>query len=488
MTISLAVILLELTGVVNWALPIMVSLVVARWTGNTFNEGLYDVHIHLKNMPFLEYKPTNKAQQLQVSPVAHFHFARSKPKNETNESQLAVCLSLHRRSLTMPPHTHIHLPTPLLICCDQVRDIMVPDPIVMHEVMRAGEVYDILDSCKHNGFAVVGRPVKSVFMDKEGKDELEEVVSRERMESTDSAADGDRYSSDDVFKGLIRRQHLATLLKYRDLCTNKPEPNTRIPKQIYHRVLLEQSHATGLGGGSDAAGGPAGTFTAMGDSTGVEFSTSRTSRLTGADRVSQQSMLGFGDHDPDSNCLSYVDMEYDFPKYPTMAEVAPLSAAERNMWLDLTPYMNQSPPVVFDNATASRAYHYFRSMGLRHLTVISEMNQVVGTITRHELTHRFLHQIVHDHEHSHSGGVAEEKNDPAHGSGGGDRVGGGRSQGGLSGDSGGGGDSGMRFFKNKDKPLTEKLIGSADDSDFGYGDSVEMDTIAPMGTPPDAML
>ena len=39
MTISLAVIILELTGVVNWGPPIMISLLAARWTGNSFNEG-----------------------------------------------------------------------------------------------------------------------------------------------------------------------------------------------------------------------------------------------------------------------------------------------------------------------------------------------------------------------------------------------------------------------------------------------------------------
>jgi chloride channel 7 len=61
MTISLTVILIELTGVVNWAMPIMVALIVARWTGNYFNEGLYDIHVHLKNMPFLEPKPEKHA-------------------------------------------------------------------------------------------------------------------------------------------------------------------------------------------------------------------------------------------------------------------------------------------------------------------------------------------------------------------------------------------------------------------------------------------
>lgn len=25
-----------------------------RWMGNVFNEGLYDIHIHLRKLPFLE--------------------------------------------------------------------------------------------------------------------------------------------------------------------------------------------------------------------------------------------------------------------------------------------------------------------------------------------------------------------------------------------------------------------------------------------------
>ena len=54
MTISLTVILLEATGDMQYVLPLMLSLMAARFTGNLFNEGLYDVHIKLKKIPFLE--------------------------------------------------------------------------------------------------------------------------------------------------------------------------------------------------------------------------------------------------------------------------------------------------------------------------------------------------------------------------------------------------------------------------------------------------
>lgn len=54
MTISLTVILLEATGDMQYVLPLMLAVMAARFTGNVFNEGLYDIHIHLKNIPFLE--------------------------------------------------------------------------------------------------------------------------------------------------------------------------------------------------------------------------------------------------------------------------------------------------------------------------------------------------------------------------------------------------------------------------------------------------
>ena len=54
MTISLTVILLEATGDMQYVLPLMITLMAARFTGNVFNEGLYDIHIHLKRIPFLE--------------------------------------------------------------------------------------------------------------------------------------------------------------------------------------------------------------------------------------------------------------------------------------------------------------------------------------------------------------------------------------------------------------------------------------------------
>jgi chloride channel 7 len=106
MTISLTVIILECTGVIEWGLPIMVALMAARWVGNSFNEGLYDVHIHLKHLPFLEFDPPFYARFLRVE------------------------------------------------------NIMSTPPVTVNQIAKVGEIYDILRECNHGGFPVVipGKP------------------------------------------------------------------------------------------------------------------------------------------------------------------------------------------------------------------------------------------------------------------------------------------------------------------------------------------
>lgn len=64
MTISLTVILLEATNEIVLGVPIMVivrgylhlahlqqlTLLIAKWVGDYFNEGIYDIHIHLRKV------------------------------------------------------------------------------------------------------------------------------------------------------------------------------------------------------------------------------------------------------------------------------------------------------------------------------------------------------------------------------------------------------------------------------------------------------
>eukprot|EP00633_Aureoumbra_lagunensis_P000819 CAMPEP_0197301608 /NCGR_PEP_ID=MMETSP0890-20130614/50508_1 /TAXON_ID=44058 ORGANISM="Aureoumbra lagunensis, Strain CCMP1510" /NCGR_SAMPLE_ID=MMETSP0890 /ASSEMBLY_ACC=CAM_ASM_000533 /LENGTH=414 /DNA_ID=CAMNT_0042780955 /DNA_START=1226 /DNA_END=2470 /DNA_ORIENTATION=- len=106
MTISLTVILLEATGNVQNLLPLMLALMAARWIGNVFNHGLYDIHIRLKRLPYLEEE------------IPHIAIERGATAAQ----------------------------------------IMTADPRIFPPLCKVGELYDVLRACRHESFPVVSDP------------------------------------------------------------------------------------------------------------------------------------------------------------------------------------------------------------------------------------------------------------------------------------------------------------------------------------------
>lgn len=56
MTISLTAILIETTGNITFALPLIVTFIGAKWTGDLFNEGIYDTQISVSGVPMLHWR------------------------------------------------------------------------------------------------------------------------------------------------------------------------------------------------------------------------------------------------------------------------------------------------------------------------------------------------------------------------------------------------------------------------------------------------
>ena len=57
MTVSLVVIMFELTGGITYIVPIMVSVMVAKWVGDFITPGgIYDTHISINGYPYLDGK------------------------------------------------------------------------------------------------------------------------------------------------------------------------------------------------------------------------------------------------------------------------------------------------------------------------------------------------------------------------------------------------------------------------------------------------
>lgn len=69
MTISLAVIIIETTGNIWFALPIIVTLTSAKWMGDYFNEGIYDTQIKVSKVPLLPWHTPVKNLNLKAKNI-----------------------------------------------------------------------------------------------------------------------------------------------------------------------------------------------------------------------------------------------------------------------------------------------------------------------------------------------------------------------------------------------------------------------------------
>ena len=85
-----------------------------------------------------------------------------------------------------------------------------------------------------------------------------------------------------------------------------------------------------------------------------------------------------------SPLVNWGALESRYPEYPDVDSLT-VSLDEREGLLDLRPYMERGPHVIYSTASAMRAYRIFRTLGLRHLVVIDNANRAVGMITRMEL-------------------------------------------------------------------------------------------------------
>ncbi|XP_045912072.1 chloride transport protein 6 [Micropterus dolomieu] len=94
--------------------------------------------------------------------------------------------------------------------------------------------------------------------------------------------------------------------------------------------------------------------------------------------------------------LSYAEMTEDYPRYPDIHDLD-LALLNPRMIVDVTPYMNPCPYTVSPNTRICQVFNLFRTMGLRHLPVVNAVGEIVGIITRHNLTHEFLVAKLRQH-------------------------------------------------------------------------------------------
>ncbi|XP_026973694.1 H(+)/Cl(-) exchange transporter 7 isoform X1 [Sagmatias obliquidens] len=82
--------------------------------------------------------------------------------------------------------------------------------------------------------------------------------------------------------------------------------------------------------------------------------------------------------------LRLKDFRDAYPRFPPIQSIH-VSQDERECTMDLSEFMNPSPYTVPQEASLPRVFKLFRALGLRHLVVVDNCNQVVGLVTRKDL-------------------------------------------------------------------------------------------------------
>lgn len=70
MTVSIVVIMFELTGALTYVIPIMIAVMLSKWCGDIFGKrGIYESWIHLNEYPFLDHKDDRPPPDVPASKI-----------------------------------------------------------------------------------------------------------------------------------------------------------------------------------------------------------------------------------------------------------------------------------------------------------------------------------------------------------------------------------------------------------------------------------
>ncbi|CAL7951003.1 unnamed protein product [Xylocopa violacea] len=227
MTISLTAILIEATQGISFGLPVIIVLIMAKWVGDFFNEGIYEIHTQMAGVPILPWEAPPLSNNIYAS------------------------------------------------------EIMSHPVVTLKTVENVGHIVELLKCVTFNGFPVVDPP----------NSDQTEIHSYGR------------------FRGLILRSQLIVLLQ--------------------NKIFNEYAEYW-------------------------------------------------------DKLLTIKLFRQEYPRYPTIDQVT-ITEEDKTCMIDLRPFMNPSPYTLQHSATLPRTFRLFRALGLRHLPVINDTNEVIGIITRKDV-------------------------------------------------------------------------------------------------------
>ncbi|KAM4703251.1 H(+)/Cl(-) exchange transporter 6 isoform 1-T1 [Rhinophrynus dorsalis] len=330
MTISLTVILIESTNEISYGLPIMITLMVAKWTGDFFNKGIYDIHVALRGVPLLEWETEEEMDKLRACDIMEPNLTYVYPHTRI-------------QSLVSILRTTAHHAFPVVTeNRGNEKEFMKGNQLISNNIMfkkasiltRAGEQRKRSQSMKS-------------YPSSELRNMCDEHIASEEP-----------VEKEDMLQQMLERRYTPYPNLYPDQSPSEEwTMEERFRPLTFHGLVLRSQLVTLL-------------------VRGVCYSETQSS-------ASQPR-------------LSHAEMSEDYPRYPDIHDVN-LTLLNPRMIVDVTPYMNPCPFTVSPNTHASQVFNLFRTMGLRHLPVVNAVGEIVGIITRHNLTHEFLQARLRQH-------------------------------------------------------------------------------------------
>jgi chloride channel 3/4/5 len=82
MTVSIVVIMFELTGAITYVLPIMIAVMLSKWVGDAFSKrGIYESWIHFNEYPYLDNRDDAHVPDVAVSEVEELVYIDAKEEH-----------------------------------------------------------------------------------------------------------------------------------------------------------------------------------------------------------------------------------------------------------------------------------------------------------------------------------------------------------------------------------------------------------------------
>ncbi|XP_072012538.1 H(+)/Cl(-) exchange transporter 6 [Engystomops pustulosus] len=330
MTISLTVILIESTNEISYGLPIMITLMVAKWTGDFFNKGIYDIHVALRGVPLLEWETEEETEKLRA------------------------CDIMEPNLTYVYPHTRIQsLVSILRTTAHHAFPVVTENRGNEKEFMKGNQL--ISNNIKFKKSSILTRAGEQ----RKRSQSMKSYPSSELRNMCDEhLAAEEPVEKEDMLQQMLERKYTPYPNLYPDQSPSEEwTMEERFRPLTFHGLVLRSQLVTLL-------------------VRGVCYTETQSS-------ASQPR-------------LSHAEMSEDYPRYPDIHDVN-LTLLNPRMIVDVTPYMNPSPFTVSPNTHVSQVFNLFRTMGLRHLPVVNAVGEIVGIITRHNLTHEFLQARLRQH-------------------------------------------------------------------------------------------